>query len=90
MCDIIGVPSLTGRQRVHVQLPHRHGGMGLRRFSEDVATASRLSSVALGQAAQAEGSDKALPLKGAMGLEAHSSVARLQEAWPTVKGLAGR
>ena len=25
-----------------------------------------------------------------MGLEAHSSLARLQEAWPTVKGLADR
>ena len=30
------------------------------------------------------------PFRGAMGLEAHSSLARLQEAWPTVKGLADR
>ena len=43
MCDIIGVTSLTDQQRVQVQLPQRHGGMGLRRFSEDVATAARLS-----------------------------------------------
>ena len=71
-----------------MQLPQRHGGMGLRRFSEDVATAACLSSAALAHAALAEGSDKALPFGGATGLEAHSSLARLQEAWPTVRGLA--
>ena len=65
-------------------------GMGLRRFSEDVATAARLSSAALAHAALAGGCDKALPFRGAMGLEVHSSLARLQEAWPTVKGLADR
>ena len=75
---------------MQVQLPHRHGGMGLRRFSEDVATTARLSSAALAHAALAGGSDKALPFQGAMGLEADSSLARLQEAWPTVKGLADR
>ena len=85
MCDIIGVTSLTDQQRVQVQLPHRHGGMGMRHFSEDVATAARLSSAAL-----AGGCNKPLPFRGAMGLEAHSSLARLQEAWPTVKGLADR
>ena len=90
MCDIIGVTSLTDQQRVQVPLPHRHGGMGLRRFSEDVATAARLSSAALAHAALAGGFDKALPFRGAMGLEAHLSLARLQEAWPTVKGLADR
>ena len=45
MCDVIGVTSLTDQQlprfeRAQVQLPHRHSGMGLRRFSEDVATAA--------------------------------------------------
>ena len=88
MCDIISVTNLMDQQRVQVQLPHRHGGMGLRRFSEDVATAARLSSAALAHAALAGGSDKAVPFRGAMGLEAHSSLARLQEAWHTVKGLA--
>ena len=72
---------------MQVQLPHRHGGMSLQRFSEDVATAARLSA-AVAHAALAGGSDKALPFRGAMGLEAHSSLARLQEAWPTVKGVA--
>ena len=93
MYDIIGVTSLTDHQRVQVQLPHRHGGMGLRRFSEDVATAARLSSAALAHTALAVGCDTALPFRGAMGLEANSSLARLQEArrpWPTVKGLADR
>ena len=73
---------------MQVQLPHRHGGMGFRRLSGDVATASRLSSAALAHAALVVGSDKALLFRGAMGLEAHASLARLQEAWPTVKGLA--
>ena len=76
--------------KVQVQLPHRLGGMGLRRLSKDAATAARLSSAALAHAALAGGSDKALPFRCAMGLEAHSSLARLQEAWPTVKGLADR
>ena len=84
MCDIIGVTSLTDQQRVQVQLPHRHGGMGLRSFSEDVMTAG----AALAHAALAGGSDKAVPYRGAMGLEAHSSLAQLQEAWPTMEGLA--
>ena len=90
MCDIIDVTSLTYQQRVQVQLPHRHGGMGLRLFSEDVATAARLSSAALTHAALAGGSDKALLFRGTMGLEAQSFLGRLQEAWPTVKGLADR
>ena len=90
MCDITGVTRLTDQQRVQVQLPHRHGGMGLRGFSEDVVTAAHLLSAALAHAALAGGSDKALPFRGAMGVEAHSSLARLQEAWPTVKGLADR
>ena len=62
--------------------------MGSRRFSEDVATSARLSSTALAHATLAKGSDNALPFRGAMGLKAHASLARLQEAWPTVKGLA--
>ena len=88
MCDIIGETSLTNQQRVQMQLPHRHSGMGLPRFSEDVATTARQSSAAPAYAALAGGSDKALPFRGAMGLEAHSSLAKLQEAWRTVKGLA--
>ena len=62
--------------------------MGLRRFSYDVATAAHLSSAALAHAALAGEHGKALRFRGAMGLEAHASLARLQEAWPTVKGLA--
>ena len=46
-CDIGGVTSLTEQQQVRLQLPHQHGGMGLRRFSEDVATAACLSSAAI-------------------------------------------
>ena len=42
---------LTASQREQAVLPHRHGGMGLRRFNEDVATAARLSSTALACAA---------------------------------------
>ena len=49
MCHLIGVTSLTDQQRV--QVPHRHGGMGLRHVCEDVATAARLSSAALAHAA---------------------------------------
>ena len=52
MCDIIGIKSLTDQQRVQV---HQHGGMGLRRFSEDVATGVRQSSAALAYAALAAG-----------------------------------
>ena len=80
MCDIIGVTSLTDQQRVQVQLPHRHGGMGLRRFSEDVMTAG----AALAHAALAGVPDKAVPYRGAMGLEPHSCLAPLHEAWPTM------
>ena len=64
--------------------------MGLRRFSEVFATAARLSSAALAHASLTRGSDKALRCRGATGLEANSSLGRLQEAWPTVKGLADR
>ena len=91
ICDIIGITSLTYQQQVQVQLPHRHGGMELRRFSEDVTTAARLSSAALAHTVLAGGSDKALPFRGARGLQAHASLERLQvahRAWPTVKGLA--
>ena len=88
ICDIIGVTSLTDKQRVQVQLPHRHGGMGLRCFNKDVATAARLWSAALAHTALAGGSGRALPFRGAVGLKANASLARLQEAWPTVEGLA--
>ena len=69
MCDIFGVASLTHQQRVQVQLPHRHGGMGLRHFSEDVAAcaASRLSSAFLAHAVLAVGSDNGLPFRGEWG-----------------------
>ena len=89
ICDVIGITSLTYQQQV--QLPHRHGGMGLRRFSEDVTTAARLSSAALAHTVLAGGSDKALPFRGARKLKAHATLERLQvahRAWPTVKGLA--
>ena len=43
MCDIVGLPKLTALQREQAVLPHMHGGMGLRRFSEDLATAARLA-----------------------------------------------
>ena len=62
--------------------------MGLQHFSEDVATAARVPSAALAHAALAGGSEKALSFRGAMVVEAHGSLARLQEAWRTVKGLA--
>ena len=47
-----------------------------------------MSAYLLADAELARGSDTALPFRGAMGLEAHTSLARLQEAWPNVKGLA--
>ena len=62
--------------------------MELRRFSEDMATAACLPSAARAHAALAGGSDKELEIRSAIGLEAQTSLARLQEAWPTVKGPA--
>ena len=46
-CDIVGLPQLSALQREQAVLPHRHGGMGLRRFNEAVATAAWLSSATL-------------------------------------------
>ena len=51
MCEIIGVSELTEMQKVLVHLPHRHGGMGLRLFNEDVGIAARLPFAALAHAA---------------------------------------
>ena len=87
MYGIIGVTSHTDQQRVQVLLPHRHGGRELRRFSEDVATAARLSSTSLAHTALVGDSDQALPLRGAMQRErSHASLFRLQQAWRTMKG----
>lgn len=86
MCNIAGVADLTDQQRAPVQLPNWHGGTWLRHFSKDAATAAHLSSAALGHAALAGGSDKALAFRGAVGIEAQTSLTRVQEAWPSVKG----
>ena len=88
ICNIVGVAHFTDQQRVQARLPLRHGGMGLRHFSKDIMIVARLSSAALAHAALAGGSDAALPFTGAMGIEANGSLTRLQEAWPSVKGLA--
>ena len=65
-----------------------HDGMGLRRFSEDVATAARLSSAALAHAALVGGCDKALPVRGAMGLEADAKGACSQARSAALADLA--
>ena len=69
-------------------LPHRHGGMGLRRFNEDVATAAWLSSAALACAALADGRGKGKPFRGAAELDARAALESLRRSWPSVKGLA--
>ena len=51
--NIAGCKSLTNHQWVQVQLPRRHGGMWLRRFSKGAATDARLLSAALAHAALA-------------------------------------
>ena len=88
MCDIVVLPQLTALQREQAVLPHRHGGMGLRRFNEDVATAVRLSSAALACAALANGGGKGDPFRGAAELDARVAVESLRRSWPSVKGLA--
>ena len=60
MCGIVSLPQLTALQREQAVLPHRHGGMGLLRLNEDVATAARLSSAALAFAALGDGTGKGL------------------------------
>ena len=47
LARIIGVTELTERQQRQAVLPHRHGGMGLRHYTEAAADAARLSSAAL-------------------------------------------
>ena len=89
MCDIVGLPQLTALQRDQSVLPHRHGGIGLRRFNEDVATSARLSSAALACAALADGGGKGDPFRGAAELDARAAVESLRRSWwPSVKGLA--
>ena len=88
MFAIVGLPQLTALQRDLAVLPRRHGGMGLRRFDEDVATAARLSSAALACAALADGGGKGDPFRGAAELDARAAVERLRWSWPSVKGLA--
>ena len=88
MCDIVGLPHLTALQREQAVLPHRHGGMGLRRFNEDVATAAWLSPAALACAALADGRGKGDPFRGAVEIDARAAVESLRRSWPSVKGLA--
>ena len=84
VCYIIGVTSLESQQRVYVQLSHGHDGMGLRRFTEEVATAARLSSAALAHTVLARVSYKAQLFRGAVGHESHVFLAWFQQAWRTV------
>ena len=88
MGDRVGLPQLTALQREQAALPHRHGGMGLRRFNEDVATTAWLSSAALACAALADGVGKGDPVRGAAELNACVAVESLHRTWPPVKGLA--
>lgn len=62
--------------------------MGLRHFSEDVGTAARLSSAAVAHAALADGNERALPFRDMAEVEARTSLNRLWEAWPSIKGLS--
>ena len=93
ICDIVGVPQLTARQREQAVLPPRHGGMGVRCFSKDVATAARLSpsSAALACAATANGSlsGKGNSFRGAVVLDADAAAESLCRSWPSVKYHAG-
>ena len=88
MCDIVGLPQLTALQREQAVLPHRHGGMGLWRCNEDVATAARLSPAALACAALADGRGKDDPYRRAAELNVRAAVESLRRSWPSVKGLA--
>ena len=87
MCDMVGLPQLTALQGEQQVLPHRHRGMGLRRFNEDVATAARLSSAALAFTALADGGGKGDPFRGAAELDTRAAVESLRRSWPFVKGL---
>ena len=78
----------AGLQQVQVHLPHKHGGMGLRHFNEDVGTAARLSSAALAYAALTDGNERALPFRGLAEVEARMSLNKLREAWPFINGLS--
>ena len=67
-------------QKVQVQLPHRHGGMGLRHVNEEVGTAARLSFAVLGHAALTDGNERPLPFRGMAEVEAQGSLSKLWEA----------
>ena len=88
MCDIVGLPQFTALQRDEAVLPQSYGGMGLRLFNEDVATAARLSSAALACAAVADGGGKGDAFRGAAELDACAADKSLRRSWPSVKGLA--
>ena len=80
MCDIVGLPQITALQREQAVLPHRRGGMDLRRFNEDVATAARLSSTALACAALADGRGKGDPFRGTAELDVCAAVESLRRS----------
>jgi hypothetical protein len=81
LCSIIGVSDLTPAQAEQAILPHRHGGMGLRHYCEDVADAARMSSAALAQCALADGVERGLPFRGCAAVEMQQVLDRLRLTW---------
>ena len=95
MCYIVGLAQLTALEREQAALLHRHGGMGLRRFNEDVlvATAARLSyaartCAALATVQLAAGRGIPAPFRGAAELDVRAAVESLHRSWMSVKGVA--
>eukprot|EP00892_Ulva_mutabilis_P012837 jgi/Ulvmu1/9926/UM058_0009.1 len=86
--DILDVTSLTDAQCLQALLPHRHGGMGLRRFTQPIADAVRLSSAALAHAALAEGTDRGLPFRGDAGDAMRHTLEELRPAVAKHPGLS--
>ena len=77
--------NLIALQREEAVLPHRHGGMCPRLFSENVVMAARHLCVALACAAMDAGSRKGDPFRGSAALDARSIVKVIQQCWPSVK-----
>ena len=75
------VADLTKAQAEQALLPHRHGGMGLRHYTADVADAARLSSAALAQCALVDGVERGRPFRGSAAVELQGVLDRLRATW---------
>eukprot|EP00892_Ulva_mutabilis_P011450 jgi/Ulvmu1/8678/UM047_0016.1 len=88
MCRIIETQQLTDIQREQALIPHRHGGMGLRHYTADVADAARLASAAVAHAVLADGIDGGKPFRGDAAIQHQARLARLRKAWLAVQGIS--